>query len=227
MTDAPPARPPPPRTPSPGGEKIVAVVLATMAIVLAWVWFALRDGSTAEAALRFDLTNALLSATSGDCMDVEDLSFAGETQRLIVRAPGPVLRPRSGPMQIEGYTNANLPDLREAPPYLACELRSATPVPAGAPATRNQVDLFDLNGFGMPAGTMCALKLIRPTAVTWNGQVRRKAHDVYLYRYDRVEGPWHIFFGGDVPVLGTMMREYVDPHGTIVRQRFNHPDACR
>lgn len=210
-----------------GGESIIAVALGAMILVLLLIRFDLMKSGAVEKTPPFDLTNPLLLATPGACVDVEDSDFAGAAMRFFVRQPGPILRPRAAPASIPGYLSVGNSDLRESLPYLACEMRSAAAAPPGAPAARAQVEVFALNGFGMPIDTMCALRLIKPATVTWNGQTRRKAYEVLLQRFDKLEGPWHLYVSQDAPVLGTMVREYLAPHGGTIRQRFLISEGCR
>jgi hypothetical protein len=218
---------------SSGAERIVAVALGAMIAVLLWVWIDLRRPTAFETA-SIDLTNPLLSAEAGECVEVEDLAGPGFVQRLHVIAPtggeargrsAAVLRPHDGPESIPGYLQAGDPDLRTTAPYLAAEVRSATAAPPGAPAGRRDVLLFDLNAFGMPRGSQASVILrdIRPALVRWHGRPLR-CHQVTISRHDQLEGIWVLYVTREAPALGTVLRKYLSDQRGLVQHTF-HP--CR
>jgi hypothetical protein len=226
VSPAPQAPAPPREGTSPAVERIVAVALAAMAAVLLLVWLdLLRTGGGAPPP-PFDWTNPLLSAQPGDCVEVSDASMPGVRHRLVVRAPGVVLRPNDGPARIAGWTHPAYPDPRRFPPYLLADRRVPAPAePGGGPPPADEPLVFPLNGFGMPLESRCALNEIEPQAIEWSGQ-RRRGFAVGLFRYGELEGPWAVYMTKDVPVLGTALRKYVSERGTV-QQAFSAPEDCR
>ncbi len=216
-----PAGSPPPTASSPptgasaGAERIVAVALAAMAVVLCWVWLDLRRGSAEPPIGPFDFRNLLLRASPGECVQVD-------RDRLVVIAPGPVQRPPKGPASFPGFRG----DPRTSSPYLACErLVAEERLPAGSPAAVHDVYMFPLNDFGMPEGTYVALESIEPQEIRWNGRTRR-GWRVVVVRYDSLEGPWKLYLSEDAPVLGTMKREFF-ARELPQAHRFSIPEGCR
>ena len=201
---------------STGAERIVAVALAAMAVVLFWVWLDLRRGAVAPPVGPFDFHNLLLRASPGECVQVE-------TDRLVVIAPGPVQRQAKGPASFPGFRGHP----RTSAPYLACErLVADEHQPQGAPLAVHDVYMFPLNDFGMPDGTHTALESIEPVQdVRWNGRTRR-GWRVVVVRYDSLEGPWKLYLSEDAPVLGTMKREFFSRDHPQAH-RFSIPEGCR
>lgn len=223
----------PPRPPTPGLERIVALALLAMAGVLGLVYLDLLRAPPPAPPTPFDWQNPLLFAQPGQCVEVGNTSSPGDAAWLVVRAPGVVLRPWSGPDRLAGLDPGTAADPRHFPPYLVCEGRRAPMAPAGPggaaalPPTKDSTYIFPLNGFGMILESTCVLRNISPALVNWNGQTRR-AHSVELYRYDAmVEGPWWIYMSRDAPVLGTMMREYIGPRRDKLSQTFRVAEGCR
>jgi hypothetical protein len=219
--------PAPPRGAS-GVERIVAIALAAMAVVLLLVWVDLLRTATGGPVLPFDWQNPLLDAQPGECVEVSDASLPGEKVWLVVREPGVVLRPDSGPAAIEGWRSVVYPDPRRFPPYLVCEARRA-PAPGAAaaqiPPSRSEALVFPLNGFGMPLEALCALNDMQTQAIDWAGQ-RHRGYAVGLRRYGKLEGPWILYMSKDAPVLGTTKRVYF--HGRDeMTQSFLVPEGCR
>lgn len=224
------ARPPtaPPSRATPGMERVVAVALAAMAAVLFLVWIDLLRIAPESPPTPFDWQNPLLLAQPGACVEVSDASLPGEKVWLVVRDPGVVLRPDSGPATIAGWVSAGFPDPRRFPPYLVCEARRAPQAGAAAaqtPPERSEALVFPLNGFGMPLEAMCALNDMQPQAIDWAGQ-RRRGYAVGLRRYGKFEGPWIVYMSRDAPVLGTTMRKYFQGRDEMV-QSFLVPDGCK
>ena len=170
----------------------------------------------------------LLSAQPGACVEVSDASLPGEKVWLVVREPGVVLRPDSGPATIEGWRSVAYPDPRRFPPYLVCEARRAPTAGAAAqqtPPTRSEALVFPLNGFGMPLEALCALNDMQPQAIDWAGQ-RHRGFAVGLRRYGKLEGPWIVYMSKDAPVLGTTKRTYFQGRDEMT-QSFLVPEGCR
>ena len=211
-----------------GVERIVAIALAAMAVVLLLVWVDLLRTPTGGPTAPFDWQNPLLGAQPGECVEVSDASLPGEKVWLVVREPGVVLRPDSGPATIEGWQSVAYPDPRRFPPYLVCEARRA-PAPGAkaeqTPPSRSEALVFPLNGFGMPLEALCALNDMQPQAIDWAGQ-RHRGFAVGLRRYGRLEGPWIVYMSKDAPVLGTTKRIYFQGRDEMI-QSFLVPEGCR
>lgn len=228
-----PARPPEPgKAPAPAPaasalERIVALALAAVFVVLVLVLVDLSREATSAPALPFDFENPLLFAQAGQCVEIVDESTP-EAQRLVVRAPGPILRPYHGPEKIAGWVSAVWPDVRSLPPYLVCDLvRPGSASQPGSPPPKPEPYVFPLTNFGMPLEAPCVLRSIRPAMVRWQGQTRR-GYEVDLVRYGMLEGPWIVWMSKDVPVLGTMKREYPSRSGPANNaQVFLVPPDCR
>ncbi len=225
-----PAAAPAPSSPPGPVERVVALALAAILVVLVLVLADLGHAAAASPAAPFDFENPLLFAQSGQCVEIVDESLPEESQRLVVSSLGPVLRPYRGPAKIDGWASAIWKDPREFPPYLVCERRnssSAPPVAPGSPPPRPDPLVFPLNNFGLPLEAPCVLRSIRPATVRWQGRTR-SAYEVDLMRYVSVEGPWIAWMAKDVPVLGTMKREYPSrgAPGTNA-QVFLVPPDCR
>jgi len=230
----------PPRPPTPGLERIVAFALLAMAAVLGLVYLDLLRAPPPTPPTPFDWQNPLLFAQPGQCVEVGNTASPGDAAWLVVKAPGVVLRPWSGPDKIEGLDPGTQTDPRRFPPYLICEGRRAPMAgegggtgsggaggAAGLPPTRDSTYIFPLGGYGMILESTCVLRNISPALVGWNGQTRR-GHKVELYRYDpMVEGPWWVYMSRDAPVLGTMMREFIGPRREVLSQTFRVPEGCK
>jgi hypothetical protein len=205
----------------------VAVVLAAMIAVLLLAWTSLHKSTVADTP-PFDLSNPLLTAEAGECIEVEDQSQPGVVERVVVIAPGEgaargrgaaVIRPSEGPASIPGVVDAH--DLRRTAPYLACEVLPTGETPAGSPARSRDVLLFDLNAFGFPRGSRPSyvLREVRPALVRWGGKPQR-CHQVTVSRHDRLEGNWLLYLTGDAPALGTVLRKYFSAHMGLIQQSF-------
>lgn len=212
-----------------GLDRIVALALAAMALVLAMVFLDLRRSPTLPPEEVFDFQNPLLSAQPGQCVEVATDGVPNSAARLVVRPEGVVLRPQDLARGIPDWLNPRWPDPRVFPAYLLCEQRPAPTVPTatGAPPPRGEVLAFPLNGFGMPLENTVVLRGISQTTVSWNGQTRR-AYLVYLMGYTDSDGPWGIYVSKDAPVLGVMRREFTGRGGTEpMRHSFRVPENCR
>jgi hypothetical protein len=233
-----PARPHPPRiVPTPpssrssssgGVERIVALSLAVMIAVLAYVYV---DRVRFEVPVRpppFDFVNPMLAAQPGECVEVAGVD-AADVRWLVVRSPGVVKRPFRTDVKLPGWASQRWPDPKGFLPFLLCDARSATSARAPAPGTppaRDEPFVFPLNGFGMEIHAMGVLDSIEPTTVNWAGQ-RRKGYAVGIRRYGSVDGPWVLYLAQDVPVLGTMMRTYLRGPGQEQTWVFRVPESCR
>jgi hypothetical protein len=223
--------PPAARSSSSGGvERVVALSLAVMIAVLAYVYV---DRVRFEVPVRpppFDFVNPMLAAQPGECVEVAGAD-AADLRWLVVRAPGVVKRPFRTEAKLPGWTSQRWPDPKGFLPFLLCDARSATaartPAPApGTPPARDEPYVFPLNGFGMAIDAMGVLDSIAPTTLNWNGQ-RRKCYAVGIRRYGLVDGPWILYVAQDVPVLGTMMRKYLRGPGQEQAWVFRVPESCR
>jgi hypothetical protein len=224
-------RPAPPAATG-GVEKIVAAALAVMAAVLVVVYADQVRGEAALAPPPFDLSNPLLSAQPGQCIEVASADAPEHASWFVVRAPGVVVRPFRAGVRLANWTNPHWPDPTRFLPYLLCDARpapSAKAAKGGAlPPAREDPYVFPLNGFGLPLESLGVLFDVSPMSITWEGQPR-KAFAVGLRRYDQMGGPWVVYLCKDAPVLGTMRRKYVPKPGVEQLQTFRTPDpeTCR
>jgi hypothetical protein len=218
----------PPPAGSSALERVVALALAAIVVVLVLVLVDLARAPAAADTIPFDFENPLLRATAGQCVEIVDAAGPEHASLLVVRAPGPVLRPFSGPARISGYVSEIWSDARTLPPYLVCDSR---PVVAGAapgtPPPRSEPTIYPLNGFGMPLETYCVPRSIRPRMVRWNGRTREGWEVVLMGYVGDLEGPWTVYMATDVPALGTMRREHVGDRGGTDVKHFLVPDDCR
>lgn len=219
-----------PAPPSRAGalEKVVALALAAIVVVLSLVLADLSRSNASPAALPFDFENPLLLARPGQCVQVFDAAGPEHATLVVVRAPGPVLRPFSAPAKIPGWYSEVWADARTLPPYLVCDSRPvAAGADPGAPPARAEPTVFPLNGFGMPLEAYCVPRSLTPKTVRWDGRTRA-AWEVGLMGYvGELEGPWTVWMAKDVPVLGTMRREHLTGAGTFDVKQFRVPQDCR
>lgn len=246
MSPRPPAKPAPPSPEtapqsraSAGMERVVALALAAMAVVLLLVHLDLVRAAPAASPTPFDWQNPLLFAQPGDCVEISDGSSPDMSSWLVVRAPGVVQRPYAGPATISGWIDPAYPEPRHFLPYLLCDARrvpTAGPGKAkgvekdadkgGMPAHRDDPYVFPLNGFGMPLEALCTLNEIEQATVPIAGQVRR-CYAVGLKRYGQLDGPWVVYMSREMPVLGTLQRRYIRGPGEFQSQTFRAPETCR
>jgi len=215
--------------PGSGLERVVALALAAMALVLAMVFLDLRRSPTLPDEEPFAFQNPLLSAQPGQCVEVATEGVPNSAARLTVRPEGVVVRPQDLARGIPDWLDPRWPDPRVFPPYLLCEQKAAPTVPTatGAPPPRGEVLAFPLNGFGMPLEHTVVLRGISRMTVSWNGQTRR-AYVAHLMGYADSDGPWAVFMSKDAPVLGVMRREFTAKGGTAPQQHsFRVPADCR
>ncbi len=214
---------------TPGMERLVALALGAMGIVLLLVYVDLVRAEPPPPPPPFDWQNPLLFDQPGDCIEVSDDSNPGPASFLVVRPPGVVLRPFQGPAKLEGWINPSYPDPRGFFPYVACDLRRAPPAgaaPGSLPPQRPDPHVFPLGGFGMPLEALCVLSDIQPATVNWNGQTRH-GYAVTLRRYGQLEGSWIVYMSRDAPVLGTTMRRYLAGPTGLHTQSFRVPEDCK
>ena len=221
----------PPSRATPGMERVVALALAAMAVVLLLVHLDLVRAAPPRSVTPFDWQNPLLTAQPGDCVEISDSSSPDASSWLVVRSPGVVLRPFAGPAKLAGWAEAAYPDPRHFPPYLLCEARRAPSAGAdkeqgGMPAHRDDPYVFPLSAFGMPIEVQCVLSDIGQTTVKVGGQVRR-CYAVGLKRYGQLEGPWVVYMSKEMPVLGTLLRRYLRGPGEFHSQAFRAPESCK
>jgi hypothetical protein len=203
------------------GERIVVLFLVLAAVVLAYVRFRVVPERSGPEAREFDLSNPMLDAKVGDCVEVESTSHPGEVTCFQVREPGVVLRPRQGPARV-----GNERGLRGALPYLLCRVRYP---PAGKDCAsegdaREDVERFNLNAFGMPAAANVEVTAIRPRWVQRGGRFRF-TYEVLLMRYGESAGPWVVYLSPDAPVTGTIYRINAAPGGDADWTVFRRADC--
>jgi hypothetical protein len=218
---------PVPARPSSALERVVALALAAIVVVLVLVLVDLSRAAAANESLPFDFENPLLLAQPGQCVEVVDAAGPEHASLVVVRAPGPVLRPYSGPAKIPGYVSEVWTDARTLPPYLVCDSRPVGSREPGAPPPRSEPTIYPLNGFGMPLEAYCVPRSLRPATVRWHGRTR-SGWEVGLMGYvGELEGPWTVWMAKDVPALGTMRREHLTGSGASDVKHFLVPDDCR
>lgn len=232
-----PAPTAPPSRATAGMERVVALALAAMAVVLLLVHLDLVRAAPAASPTPFDWQNPLLFAQPGDCIEISDSTSPDLSSWLVVRAPGVVQRPYAGPATIPGWLDPAFTEPRHFLPYLLCDARRAPtagpgkskgvdPDKGGMPAHRDDPYVFPLNGFGMPLEALCTLSEIEQSTVQIGGQVRR-CYAVGLRRYGQLDGPWVVYMSREMPVLGTLLRRYIRGPGEFHTQAFRAPESCR
>ena len=225
---APAGRPPP----AAGFERIVALALAAMAVVLAMALVDSRRPPPVPPAPEFDLQNPMLSAQPGQCIELEDDAEPGVASRLVVRPEGVVLRPNDLKGGLSGWIGVSWPDPRKFPPFLACDGSAAPSGQAspGTPPPRAETLVFPLGWFGMPLESRCVLRAIRPVTVSWNGS-KRVVYQANLMAYKGSsggpEGPWDVYVSKDAPVLGVVRRYFNTGNGRPVSMTVRVPANCR
>ena len=216
------------RPPASGLERIVALALAAMAIVLLLVWLDLRRAPALPPAPPFDFQNPLLLAQPGQCVEVSEDTTPGSATWLVVRPPGVVLRPYEAAKSLSGWLNPSWPNPKKFPPYISCDERPAPSAPTapGAPPAKTEVLVFPLNSFGMPLESAVVLRSINQATVTWNGRTR-VAYQANLIGYLESPGPWIVYMAKDAPVLGVMRREFWAGTERSGRFTFRVPENCK
>mgnify|MGYP001823852744 CR=1 FL=1 len=121
-----------------------------------------------------------------------------------------MIRPRLGPNRLGSYEG-----LRRSRPYLACGLRY--PPPRGdcsdASGSLEEIELFDLNAFGMPYGVTVMLETIRPAWVQLGGR-NVFVYEVQMTQYGRAARTWQLAIQPDGPVTGIVRRSHTAESGT-------------
>lgn len=221
-----PPRPPP--RPSSGTERLVALALGVLGAVLAFVYVDLRRAPPPAGPPPFDFVNPLLSVQAGECVEVASSAQPDHASWIVIRTPGPVLRPHTSGKKVVGWSSPQHPDHRALPAYLVGDVRPAPTARGGGeylPPGRDEPHVFPLSGFGLPIEAMGVLHDIGHTEKVWGGQ-RQRAYAVGLKRFGKVEGPWVVVMAQGVPALGTMSRTFI--RGTSNEtQVFRVPETCR
>ena len=191
-------------------ERVVLLFLVAASLVLGWIYLGVMPSERIPEALPFDLRNPLLDARLGECVQIESTSTQGGVVCLKVREPGVVLRPRDGPPQLGIYGG-----LRRGRPYLATGLRYPPPG-VGCEETgalREEIELFDLNAFGMPYGLDVTVDAVRPLWVQRGGRFLF-VYEVQLTQYGAVGRTWFVDVHPDAPVAGIVRRRHSVEGGT-------------
>lgn len=191
-------------------ERVVLLFLVASCLVLGWIYFAVMPGDRAPDLPPFDFRNPMLDAREGQCVQVESVTRPGNVACMKVREPGLVLRPRNGPDRLGIYNG-----LRRSRPYLATGLRYPPPGAscADAASLREDIELFDLNAFGMPYSLDVALDQIRPL---WVKQGTRflYVYEVQMTQYGRAARTWQLAIQPDGPITGIVRRSHTAESGT-------------
>ena len=219
--------------PASGVERIAALCLAAMAVVLAMALVDSRRPSPLPPAPEFDLQNPMLSAQPGQCIEMEDDAEPGVVSRLVVRPEGVVLRPNDLQGGLRGWIGVSWSDPRKFPPFLACDgsTSQGAGTPPGTPPPRAETLVFPLGWFGMPLESRCVLRSIRPVTVSWNG-AKRVVYQADLMAYKGAsggpEGPWEVYLSKDSPVLGVVRRRFYAGKGEVpTSMTVRVPPNCR
>ena len=212
----------PPRTGSSLTERIVAIFLLAAGLVLFYVYTEVVPARTPLAPEPFDFKNPMLDAQVGECVVLDATSMQGELICVRVREPGVVVRPRSGPARLGIYR-----DLHRSRPYLACGLLYPPPGRSCAEADgREEVELFDLNGFGMPYGVDVSLDGITSR---W---VRKGGRDLFVYeaqltQYGPASRTWYVSLHPSAPVTGAVLRRHTTERHQMFETLFTAAEDCR
>lgn len=191
-------------------ERVVLLFLVAASLVLGWIFFLVMPGERATDDLSFDLKNPMLDARLGECVQIESTSTQGSVVCLKVREPGVVLRPRNGPAQLDVYRA-----LRRSRPYLATGLRYPPPGKGCDEAgdTREEIELFDLNAFGMPYSLDVTVDTVRPLWVQRGGRLLF-VYEVQLTQYGSMGRTWYLDIDQNAPVAGIVRRRHTVERGT-------------
>jgi hypothetical protein len=213
-------------SPSPSGglsERIVLVFLCAAAAVLGWIYFRVMPEKRLPEPEPFDVRNPLLLARPGACVAIESTSQPGVVVCARVRDEGVVLRPRRGPERLGIYRG-----LLRSRPYVACSLRYPPPGTSCAEASggREDLELFDLNGFGMPYGIEMGVERLRPLWVQRGGR-QLYVYEVQLTQYGPSAGrAWSVYLDPGAPVLGTVLRRQGTDRGEVHETIFTSVPSC-
>ncbi len=200
--------------PSPRGsgltERVVLLFLVAASLVLGWIYFHVLPSERVPEALVFNLENPMLGARLGECVQIESTTTPGIVGCLEVREPGVVLRPRNGPERLGRFHG-----LRMARPYLAAGLRQPPPGKSCEESgdLREDVELFDLNAFGMPYGLDVTLDTVRPLWVQRGGRLLF-VYEVQMTEYGAAGRTWFLDIHPDEPVAGIVRRRRTVEGGT-------------
>jgi len=191
-------------------ERVVLLFLVAASLVLGWIRFHVMPAERVPEVLAFDLRNPMLDAESDECVQIESTSTPGSVICLRVQEPGVVLRPRNGPTQLGIYRG-----LRRARPYLATVRRSPPPGKscADAAGSHEEIELFDLNAYGMPYNLDVTLDQVRPLWVK-QGSRYQFVYEVQLTQYGMVGRTWQLSIKHSAPVTGIVRREHAVQGGT-------------
>lgn len=203
-------------------ERVVLLFLIAATLVLAWIYFLVIPGERVPDALPFDLRNPMLDARLGECVQVESTTTPGTVVCLKVQEPGVVLRPRNGPTQLGIYR-----DMRRARPYLATALRYPPPGRGCEEdvETQEEIELFDLNAFGMPYSLDVTLDAVRPLWVQRGGRFLF-VYEVQMTQYGAIGRTWFLDVHPDAPVTGIVRRRHTVEGGTEA-SIFLRVEDCR
>lgn len=186
-------------------ERLALVFLVVAAGVLAYVRFAVVPSRGEAGDDTFDVSNPMLDAEDGQCVEIESTTQPGEVACLEVVAPGVVLRPASGP-----DTLGDLANLRREPPYLASRL-SHPPAGKGCAAMGHARqafwERFDLNGFGLPSSVPASLQSLRPVWIR-RGDRYHFVYEAQMMRYGDHGGIWTHYISPEAPVTGVVFRQH-------------------
>lgn len=204
-------------------ERIVLLFLVAATVVLAYVYFWVVPSRYRAPGEPFNLVNPMLDAEIGECVAIESTDMPQVMTCLRVREPGLVLHPREGPERLGIYD-----DLHRARPYLVCAMRDlpASKTCADAGRGRETIELFDLNGFGMPHSLHLMVDSIRPAWVQLGGR-HVYVYQVQLRQYGRAARTWLVHLHPDAPVTGTVLRRYGTERGLMHWTIFTKAKDCR
>jgi hypothetical protein len=201
-------------------ERVVVLFLLVAALVLGWIYFHVMPSRRPPTAVTFDLKNPLLDAALDECVQIESQSTPESLVCARVRAPGVVRRPRGGPHELGIYR-----DLKRSRPYLASGLRYPPPGKDCTAAGREEIELFDLNAFGMPYSLHVSLDAIRPMWVRYGGRYLF-VYEVQFTQYGAAPCTWFVDVHPDWPVTGVVRRRQTTQHD-VQTTLFTAAEDCR
>lgn len=203
-------------------ERVVLLFLLAAALVLSWIYFLVMPREHRPTDETFDLRNPLLGARLDECVQIESTTSPGSVACLRVREPGVVLRPREGPDGLGIYRG-----LHRGRPYLACSVRNPPPGAScsDAASVGEEIELFDLNGFGMPYSLEVSLDVVRQEWVQRGGRYLF-VYEAQLTQYGPAGTTWMLDIHPDAPVTGIVRRRYT-VQGGMEMHLFTAADDCR